>query len=192
MQRLWKLVYELEIAAAFSVLLSLAMPWHTVHGSGLQTLTYGFSREAAMLVIVYGRVTLFFSSWMLLILIPLLAILFGIRGALGVMTLQLSNDSFLRLLVIFMAASTVWYWQANPDHLASGFWVCGFSVALLCLAMVIEFNLPVEKIHGKRSIRDLMTGSLPDGFIACPHCGAPNDSLEDFCIFCNGWLGKED
>ncbi len=192
MQQVWKLVYELEIAAALSVLLSLAMPWHTEYGSGLQTLTYGFSREAAMLFFSYGRMSLYISSWMLLILIPLLAIFFGIRGALGVMTLQLSNDSFLRLLVIFMAASTVWFWQANTEQLASGFWLCGFSVALLCLAMLIEFNLPVEKIRGKRSIRDLMAGSLPEGFIACPHCGAPNDHLEDFCIYCNGWLGKED
>ncbi|MBZ0309664.1 MAG: hypothetical protein K8I82_26605 [Anaerolineae bacterium] len=192
MNQVWKLVYKLEIAAAVSVLLSLAMPWHTVHGSGVQTLAYGFSREAAMLIVNYGRMTLYVSSWMLLMVIPLLAILFGIRGALGVMTLHLSNDSFLRLLVIFMAASTVWYWQANPEHLASGFWLCGFSVALLCLAMVIEFNLPEEKVHEKRSIRDLMKSNLPEGFIACPHCGAPNNSLEDFCIFCNGWLGKEE
>lgn len=191
MQSIWKRVYEVEIAASFSVLLSLALPWHTEHGTGIATLSYGFSREAAMVVLSYGVVVIYLSSWMLLAFIPLLALLFGIRAALGVMTLRLSNDSILRLLVVVMAASTLWFWQANPDAVASGFWVCALSVVLLSLAILVEFSLPIEKIHGKRSIRDLMAEVYVEGFISCPHCGAVNDDTEDFCLTCGGWLGKE-
>ncbi len=190
MQRLWNLLYSIEIIAALSVLVSLGLRWHTDYGTGLGVLEYAFSRKAEMMYLEYGTTHIGFSSRMMVALIPILAFFWGIRAALARITGGTGRGNFVRLGLIIMLIVPVWFWLSNEGQLLSGFWVCLVSLVLLTVSVGMEFNLPVDKPR-RKTLQELIfeTQQPTSDLITCPQCGGMNPPLARNCIYC-GFLFK--
>lgn len=192
MQRSWNLLFQLEIAAAISLLLSVGMDWHRDYGTGVEVIQYAFSPEAAMFIFSSGSVQITLSAWMLIATLPLLGIFWGLRAALAYMTGGVKQDNFVRLGIVYMLIVPLWFWQANAEKMMAGFGICFVSTVLLCAAVALEFSLPVET-RRRKTLEDLLFEERPseNELSECPSCGGLNVPFARTCIHCNSVLIRE-
>ena len=183
-----RFAYSLEVGAAFALLLSLALPWSTLIGSGLDVMQLAIETKIAFGLDPFHPNYLPVSHWWIIWIIPLVAVAFLIRGIMGIFTPPMTEGVYVTwILLVFMLVSTAWYAAAFYEELEVGFWLSAMACGILAASTVVEFLIP-EKTFEERYLETLPPDH-PDRIWAgdykpCPNCGEPNNHDDKRCRSC--------
>jgi hypothetical protein len=192
MRAYYRATYMMQFVAALSVMVALFLDWHVRGGTAMDLL----GRMSEDFYFPYSLV----SSWTLLMLLPITAILSMIRGILG--TLFYDEVLWRRAAWKFALASgisMVWFYAAfgedadipgtgtHVGDLRIGYWLTATSLLTLVVLLYLERVLPTEDPLIKKLSR--LPPDHPDRILSgyyreCPYCNAPNDPKSRRCFSC--------
>lgn len=142
----YRTTYILQIAAVLLVWLALFLPWHTD-----DTLQTGFEivQEAPRMplgLMIYnaeGEIVVSVSPWWMMLAIPIVSFVFGLRAINGLIFTQIRGPLWLTIFAgLWFMGAFGWFFEYGFDGLRIGFWSAFVSATTLVLAVGLEYSLP--------------------------------------------------
>lgn len=176
--------FLMEIFAAMMLMISLILPWHAEHGSGLEVLGLAIETTVPMGLAGSEASEIPISQWWLVWIIPSVAIVMGIRAAVGFTLPERGTGHRLifQFLVIPMLLVCLWYLFASGEHIETSYWLVMSSAGLLILVYLLEFTIPEDQpSHLPPDHPDRIEAG---DYVLCRQCGEFNVPETRTCRSC--------
>jgi hypothetical protein len=187
----------------------MLLSWHTEHGTGIRLMERALHTFVAFaLGNPWKPDYLPFSQWWIVWVIPVLAIVLGLRAIIGIIFKTLEGQwKILAGMGFMMTVGASWYIAAFSEKLLDGFWVemvgMGFLLSLLLWEIWLPpavppvpvdfYGYPADRQHDNDVPHQGYQGGILSGEIMdseprytpiCPACGTLNELGAKRCVAC--------